>query len=170
MSGDWIFRSPTTTSLYVDISLTYPFVYTEKIAKDFQNEELQKAWRTVQGSIVDKMKGRDHLVAETSARLQSSTMQMEAWRERIAELDGTIEGLRAKFSDGKVALDYDTRNVADVLRENQPWMKEMPCLGQRAHWIDCQKKYALDSRPCDAYVEALEHCVNEAVVNKAVSS
>jgi hypothetical protein len=116
------------------------------------------------------MTQRDRRVAETSARLQASSKQLEAWRERISELDNSIEQAKAKFTDEKVALAYDTRNVEQILSENQPWQKEMPCLGQRAHWIDCQKKYALDSRPCDAYVDALERCVNEAVLQKVASS
>ena len=143
---------------------------TEKIAKDFQNEEIQKAWKTVQVSVLERRAERDRHVEETAANLQGSAKQMEAWAARNAELDNTIEELRAKFSDGKVALDYDAKNVAEMLRENQPSQKEMPCLGQRAHWIDCQKKYALDSRPCDAYVDALERCVKEAVVKKLATA
>ena len=142
----------------------------QKIARDFQNEELQSAWKTVQVSILDRRSERDRHVAEVSARLQAATQKMEAWKAQNAELDNKIEDLRAKFSDGKVALDYDARNMADLLKEHQPWKKEMPCLGQRAHWIDCQKKYALDSRPCDAYVDALERCVNETVVKKVTAS
>ena len=142
----------------------------EKIAKDFQNEEIQKAWKSVQVSVLERREARDRHVEETSAKLQESAKRMEAWAARNAELDNTIEDLRAKFSDGRVALDYDAKNVAEIIRQNQAGEKEMPCLGQRAHWIDCQKKYALDSRPCDAYVDALERCVKEAVVKKAVAS
>uniref|UniRef100_A0A7S3LES1 Uncharacterized protein n=1 Tax=Amphora coffeiformis TaxID=265554 RepID=A0A7S3LES1_9STRA len=142
----------------------------QKIARDFQDQEIQNAWKTVQVSILDRRSERDRHVAEVSARLQAATKKMESWKAQNAELDSTIEDLRAKFSDGKVALDYDARNVAELIKQNQPWKKEMPCLGQRAHWIDCQKKYALDSRPCDAYVDALERCVNETVVKKATTS
>lgn len=142
----------------------------QKIARDFQDQEIQNAWRTVQVSILDRRSERDRNVAEVSARLEAATKQMESWKAQNAELDNTIEDLRAKFSDGKIALDYDTRNVADLIQKSKPWKKEMPCLGQRAHWIDCQKKYALDSRPCDAYVDALERCVNETVLKKATTS
>ena len=141
----------------------------EKIAKDLQNEEIQKAWKSVQVSVLERREARDRHVEETAAKLQESAKRMEAWAARNAELDNRIEDLRAKFSDGRVALNYDAKNVAEIIRQNQSWKKEMPCLGQRAHWIDCQKKYALDSRPCDAYVDALERCVKEAVVTNAAS-
>ena len=121
-------------------------------------------------SILERRAERDRHVEETSARLEAATKQLEAWASRNTELDNRIEDLRAQFSDGKVALEYDAKNVAEVLGKNQAWKKEMPCLGQRAHWIDCQKKYALDSRPCDAYVDALEKCVNEAVIRNVASS
>lgn len=142
----------------------------EKIAKDFQNEEIQKAWKSVQVSVLERREARDRHVAETSAQLQESAKKMEAWAARNADLDNTIEDLRAKFSDGRVALDYDANALAETIRQTQPGRKEMPCLGQRAHWIDCQTKYALDSRPCDAYVDALERCVKEAVVKQAATS
>lgn len=124
----------------------------------------------MQESILDRRSERDRRVAETSARLEAATKQMEAWKAQNAELDNKIEDLRAQFADAKVALDYDAKNVSDLLQQHRPWKKEMPCLGQRAHWIDCQKKYALDSRPCDAYVDALERCVNETVVKATASS
>lgn len=117
----------------------------ETIARDLQNEEIQSAWQNVQVSILERRAERNRQLQETSARLQGASKQMEAWAVRNAELDANIEELQAKFANGKVALEYDAKNVADRLKEYQPWKKAMPCLGQRAHWIDCQKKYAMDT-------------------------
>ena len=111
-------------------------------------------------------------LAEAAAeRERSRTAARQARQQRLGRLDESAEALRARFADLSVASDYDAdrllgrygflagREYADPGKESRP----LPCLGPRAHWIDCQKKYAPDSRPCNHYVRALEDCVRKTV-------
>jgi hypothetical protein len=142
---------------------------TEKIATDLANEELQNAWRYVQVSILDSRVERQRVVDETAGRLQASAGRLQVWLERNEALDNKLEGLQAQFSDAAVALQYDATKAQEQLASSRAWKHSMPCLGQRAHWIDCQKKYALDSRPCDPYLHELGKCVQGVVVTKSPS-
>ena len=139
---------------------------TEKIALDFQNQAIQDAWKTVQVSVLEQRQARNAVVDATAAQLQAQAQESQAWAARNAQLDEALEGLRAQFSDAQVAVQYDANQLASSLRTAAAPANAMPCLGQRAHWIDCQTKYAADSRPCHPYVEALERCVTQAVVQK----
>lgn len=141
----WSDHKVYANRLLLSIFHHHCIIISEKIANDFQNEELQSAWKNVQISILERRAARNRQLEETSAKLQGKAKQTEAWVAENEKLDVSIEELRNKFSDAKVALDYDAKNLEDYVKAHQPWKKEMPCLGQRAHWIDCQKKYALDS-------------------------
>lgn len=101
-------------------------------------------------------------------QLKSASRQM-----RLTTLEERIDQQMAHFADVAIAANYDatrlgqkfgfltTKEYDDINKESKP----LPCLGQRAHWIDCQRKYAVDSRPCNAYVDALEACVRQTIAN-----
>lgn len=104
---------------------------------------------------------------------QQRQARMAMASQRHVRLDQSIDALNAQFSDSAVALKYDAsnllqkfeapENISHVYDDIDKDSKPLPCLGPRAHWMDCQKKYAMDPRPCNAYVEALEKCVVSTV-------
>jgi hypothetical protein len=116
---------------------------------------------------------------ERLQQLQNATAEYQQQRhlssisrqQRMESLDTAIDEMQAKIADQLVASEYDAdkliqkfghwinAEVDDPDRDSKP----LPCLGQRAHWIDCQKKYAIDSRPCNFYVTALEECVQRTM-------
>ena len=142
-----------------------------KIAVDFQNEKIQEAWRDVQIGVLHRQNQRAMAMEESKARQAAAAEQeLHQLQTRHQHLDGRISALRKEFDDSLLSLEYGTKILSEDLdekiRENK---KTLPCLGPRAHWLDCQKKYAVDSRPCDAYLDTLEKCVTDAIV-KIVSS
>lgn len=104
-----------------------------------------------------------------ASQLQSEFQKQKSQRASLEEqVQTNLDHWNAKFADESVALEYDSQRLAEkyiltpkegVLLDSKP----LPCLGERAHWMDCQKKYAKDSRPCISYVEALERCVNKTI-------
>jgi hypothetical protein len=95
-------------------------------------------------------------------------------RQQHERIDNSIDDLNAKFADTAIALQHDANRMLEKFKIPENFIqdsegsinkdsKPLPCLGQRAHWIDCQKKYASDSRPCNAYFEALEKCVLDTI-------
>ena len=103
-------------------------------------------------------------MAAATQQLQAQRQQAEAFRApRLQALDQKLESLSAKFDDTAVALEHDAKRLGDQyqIRENPSAELDsipLPCLGPRAHWMDCQKKYPDDPRPCDAYATALQKC------------
>lgn len=163
----------------------------EKIIQDFQNEQLQQAWNKVQISMLERRGQRTQAELEAEAQLQANRQAAQVAQARSAQLTQAMERLKAQFTDEAVAFEYDVKNLmqkqqgalalgeeaqdannhhhsssissssgGDENAEN----KALPCLGPRAHWIDCQKKYALDSRPCDSHLQALEKCVRQSIL------
>eukprot|EP00522_Entomoneis_paludosa_P010489 CAMPEP_0172447746 /NCGR_PEP_ID=MMETSP1065-20121228/6980_1 /TAXON_ID=265537 /ORGANISM="Amphiprora paludosa, Strain CCMP125" /LENGTH=165 /DNA_ID=CAMNT_0013199113 /DNA_START=35 /DNA_END=532 /DNA_ORIENTATION=+ len=137
----------------------------EKIALDYQNEELNKAWQGVQVSILNRRNQREQAM---SAALTQQKMANEEQRQIMAarhrRLDERIEALNGDFANRMAEIEHGTSMLKEDLDEIQNKKQTLPCLGPRAHWLDCHKKYALDSRPCDAYLATLEKCVTEAIV------
>jgi hypothetical protein len=140
------------------------------IVRDFQNQSLQNEWDKFRMSVLVRRNERSVALSQSQIALeQQRQARMAISSQRHARLDQSIDELNAKFSDESIALQYDAssllqkfetpENVSRVYDDIDKDSKPLPCLGQRAHWIDCQKKYAKDPRPCHAYVEALERCV-----------
>ncbi|KAL7579969.1 hypothetical protein ACA910_004964 [Epithemia clementina (nom. ined.)] len=142
-----------------------------KIALDFQNEKINEAWREVQLGVLQRQHQRAQVMNEATERQNAVVArELKELQARHQQLDTRIDSLRKEFDDGLLSLEYGTKilsvDLDEKIRQN---IKTLPCLGPRAHWLDCQKKYALDSRPCDAYLETLEKCVTDAIV-KILSS
>jgi hypothetical protein len=101
----------------------------------------------------------------------------------LQQLDSHIEQLNAKFTDQLIAAQYDADAVAakyatattdtaaslssDSTTDSSS-TKTSPCLGPRAHWMFCAQKYVQDTRPCDHYLQVLEKCVQETIVQRSV--
>jgi predicted transcriptional regulator len=132
---------------------------------------LQKEWDGFRTSVLSRRQERIQALSQEHAALehqrQARTVRLKQLHERI---DETIDDLNAKFADSAVALQYDANRLLDKFHTPENFTQEtkdsinkdskpLPCLGQRAHWMDCQKKYSSDSRPCNAYFEELEKCV-----------
>ena len=110
---------------------------------------------------------------EADAQLQANRQAAQA---RSAQLTEAMERLKAKFTDEAVAFEYDVKNLlqkqqavlanSDGEDNNTESSKTLPCLGPRVHWIDCQKKYALDSRPCDSHLQAMENCIRQSILKE----
>ena len=86
-------------------------------------------------------------------------------------LDERLDRLRSDFADNAVALEYDATQLLErydrekkqtQLLDSQP----LPCLGPRAHWMDCQKKQGNFSA-CDGYLQTLQACVKEEIVRSS---
>lgn len=147
------------------------------IIRDFESQTLQEEWNRFGKSVMQQRNVRIRSTQEAVAANQQKMMQArEARQKRTESLDHHLEHLKASFVDGAKALDYDssklieryggwtTKEVDDPTKPSKP----LPCLGPRAHWIDCQKKYgAVDSRPCNFYIEALEECVHQTITGTA---
>lgn len=100
-------------------------------------------------------------------------------RQRMVATESAIETLNANFADISIELEHDAKVLLDKfgglsakeLDDPDKESKPLPCLGPRAHWIDCQRKYApVDSRPCNFYVQALEDCVQKTIGRSAAEA
>jgi hypothetical protein len=144
--------------------------------RDFQSQLLQEEWNKFGTSILIRRNERlQRLQAAATENQQKRHVEAAARQQRMATIDAAMDEMQAKIADQTVAIDYDasqllykfrgwTDNVnVDADKESKP----LPCLGQRAHWIDCQRKYAADSRPCNFYVAALEECVQRTIGKSA---
>ena len=142
---------------------------TGQIALDFQTEKLNEAWRGVQVSVLQRRNQRAEAMNEAMARQSAAAEgELQELQARHQHLDSQIDVLKKEFDDSLLALEYSTKLLSEDLDEKlRQHQKTLPCLGPRAHWLDCQKKYALDSRPCDAYLETLERCVTDTIVKNS---
>jgi hypothetical protein len=144
--------------------------------QDFQNKQLQQAWNKVQVSMLERRGQRTRAEQEADAQLQANRQAAQVAQARSAQLTEAMERLKAKFTDEAVAFEYDVKNLlqkqqavlanSDGEDNNTESSKALPCLGPRAHWIDCQKKYALDSRPCDSHLQAMENCIRQSILKE----
>mmetsp|Transcript_12496 Transcript_12496/g.34692 ORF Transcript_12496/g.34692 Transcript_12496/m.34692 type:complete len:168 (-) Transcript_12496:116-619(-) len=137
----------------------------EKIALDYQNQELNKAWKGVQVSILERRNRREQAMSAALAeQRRANEEQKQIMAARHQRLDDSIHDLNQEFSARLAEIESGTSVLTDDLFDLAQKKQTLPCLGPRAHWLDCHKKYAIDSRPCDAYLETLEKCVTEAIV------
>jgi hypothetical protein len=133
---------------------------------------IQDEWNKFGTRIVQRRNERlQRLQAVVSERESQRHAILAAQQERQSRVDAELDRLMATMADQTVALDYDatqllakygswtTKEISDPDKESKP----LPCLGPRAHWIDCQTKYKADSRPCNFYVTALEECVTQTI-------
>jgi len=143
------------------------------MVQDFQNAALQGEWDSFRTGILTRRNDRHAKLAAQNAALQQQRQMRNAQSaQRTAALDERMDALNARFADGAVAATYNAQRVHDAVvpakeaaGTNSPKEKVQHCLGERAHWIDCQTKYAADSRPCNAYLSALEQCVSKTVMD-----
>jgi exonuclease VII large subunit len=149
--------------------------------RDFQSKVLQEEWNKFGISVLHRRNERLQMVQEKMAENQQRRSVQAAERQlRMQSMDAALDGMRAKFADQATALSYDAEQLLQKFGAQQQQTttttaktggattadkdsKPLPCLGQRAHWMDCQKKYAADSRPCNPYVQALEECVQRTI-------
>jgi hypothetical protein len=141
----------------------------ETMVKDFRNQALQDEWNGFRTSILThRAERQQNLAHQNGALLQQQQIQAAAAAQRNAALDDHLESLNARFTDTSIALEYDSARVQERFGGEQKAEtpeKVQHCLGERAHWIDCQTKYAVDSRPCNEYLSAFEKCVNKTIVD-----
>lgn len=139
---------------------------------------LQEEWNKFGTSLIIQRNERLQRLEERFAELQHQRHLASAARQsRLASLDTALDQMQATFADQAVALEYDANKL---MKQYSHWLnveveaerdsKPLPCLGPRAHWIDCQTKYAADSRPCNFYVTALEECVQRTIFPTGTST
>jgi hypothetical protein len=173
-----------TTSNNADSSKTTLFflIHTPHIAdivRDFHSKVLQEEWNKFGSSVIIRRNERLQELEQATAQYQHQRHLASISRQqRMEALDTSIDEMQANITDLLVESEYDAdkliqkyghwinAEIDDPNRESKP----LPCLGERAHWIDCQKKYAVDSRPCNFYVSALEQCVQRALFGPSSSS
>lgn len=140
--------------------------------RDFESKILQEEWNKFGTSVIQRRNDRlQRLQAAAHEHQQSRQANAAARQMRLSQVESSIDSMQAKFTDESVALEYEADRLLkkfgflaeqeydDPEKESKP----LPCLGPRAHWIDCQKKYAPDNRPCNFYVQALEDCVRQTI-------
>ena len=149
------------------------------IVRDFQSKVLQEEWNKFGSSVVIRRNERLQELEQATAQYQQQRHLASISRQqRMEALDSSIDEMQAKITDLLVANEYDADKL---IQKYEHWInaeiddpnrdsKPLPCLGERAHWIDCQKKYAVDSRPCNFYVSALEQCVQRALFGPSSST
>jgi hypothetical protein len=141
----------------------------EAMVRDFRNQALQNEWNTFRTSVLThRAERQQNLAHQNGALLQQRQMRATEVAQRNAALDDRLDTLNAKFTDISVGLEYDTARVQEKFGEpkTENLEKEVKhCLGERVHWMFCQQKYANDSRPCNAYLSALETCVSKTIVD-----
>lgn len=149
------------------------------ILRDFQSKILQEEWNKFGTSVIIRRNERLQELEQATAQYQHQRHLASISRQqRMEVLNTSIDEAQANIADLLAANEYDAdkliqkyghwinAEIDDPNRESKP----LPCLGERAHWIDCQKKYAVDSRPCNFYVSALEQCVQRALFGLSSSS
>jgi hypothetical protein len=156
------------------------------IVRDFSNQVVQEEWTKFRATVLNRQHERSQHLSQAAQQQQREREVLNLQRQqRVQALDARIDDLNATFSDAAVALEYDAKalyrkfETAGALPEqtstSQSQKKQVaaaaaaavPCLGPRAHWMDCAIKYRVDTRPCDAYLATLERCVQETVVKLA---
>jgi hypothetical protein len=148
------------------------------IVRDFSNQVVQEEWTKFRATVLSRQHERSQQLSKAAQQQQHEREVFNVQRQqRIQNLDATIDDLNAKFSDGAVALEYDAKalyrkfetagTLQDPSKSRSKVAAPVPCLGPRAHWMDCAIKYQVDTRPCDAYLATLERCVQETVVKLA---
>ncbi len=148
------------------------------IVRDFQSKILREEWNKFGTSVIIRRNERLQELEQATAQYQQQRHLASISRQqRMEALDTSIDEMQANITDLLVANEYDANKlmqmyghwidaeIDDPNRDSKP----LPCLGERAHWIDCQKKYAVDSRPCNFYVSALEQCVQRALFGPSFS-
>jgi hypothetical protein len=145
---------------------------------------VQEEWTKFRATVLNRQHERSQHLSQAAQQQQQREREVLNLQrqQRVQALDARIDDLNATFSDAAVALEYDAKalyrkfETAGALPEqtstSQSQKKQVaaaavPCLGPRAHWMDCAIKYRVDTRPCDAYLATLERCVQETVVKLA---
>lgn len=141
--------------------------------REFQNQVLQEEWDKFRFSVIAQRDQRHKHMTEAALVLEQRRQVAAARRQqRMHLLDTAIDEMNAKFADESVALEYDANALIQRFETKKVngVDKVRPCLGPRAHWMDCAKKYSKDTRPCDAYMDILEKCVKDAIVNSTTTA
>lgn len=137
----------------------------EAIVRDFSNQTLQGEWDKFRRDVI--IRRNERLEKRNAAMLEAQQQQQTdnaVLQQRLAGMNDRRDQLLATFADQSVSISYDIQRLEDKYLG----MPETPppvdfCLGERAHWIDCSKKYGTDIRPCSDYLAALERCVNRTI-------
>ncbi|GAX14836.1 hypothetical protein FisN_29Lh044 [Fistulifera solaris] len=137
----------------------------EAIVRDFSNQSLQEEWDKFRREVIirrnERLEKRNAALLEAQQRQQANHAAMQ---ERLTALHERRDQLLATFADESVSIRYDIQRLEETylgVAEQTPPVDY--CLGERAHWIDCSKKYGTDMRPCSDYLAALERCVNRTI-------
>lgn len=153
------------------ICLHFPLA-SEQITRDFiradMKEQMNKQMNVSFKKAKDHHDKRVRQKAKDLDKAQEKLLDLRSIERRTQE-HNEMEDLSANLADGLIALDHDVNKVAhrfgitaDTPAHGPPPLNV--CLGERAHWIDCAKKYVVDTRPCDAYMDALDRCVNQTIL------
>lgn len=153
----------------------------DDIIRDFQNHLVQAEWNAFRAGLLDRRNERMSNARTALAQKQAQWNDEKQRRDfKMAQLDAILDEAAAKVTDTTVALSHDIRVLERKVQEAERppssssvgggTGRVVPCLGPRAHWVDCAHKYEFDPRPCDAYLAALERCVQDAVVGQVIRS
>lgn len=139
--------------------------------RDFSNQTLQEEWNKFRTDVLNRRNERVQRRAASLQQQQATTdREIQEMKQKLESLQSTVDKANADFADGSIALEYDADRVLQALDPNSGKMQPLSqCLGERAHWIDCSKKYSVDTRPCDAYLKALEVCVQNTILSKTAA-
>lgn len=148
----------------------YIHFFLEAIVRDFSNQTLQEEWDKFRREII--IRRNERLEKRNAALLESQQRQQTnhaALQERLTSLNERKDQLLATFADESIMIRYDIQRLEEkyILGTTEQTPPIDFCLGERAHWIDCSKKYGTDISPCSDYLGALERCVNRTITESS---
>jgi hypothetical protein len=147
-------------TILTTILTTCKLFFLDEIAHDFESKLLQRIWNQFRVQTLSQSAASNQAAVARLQQLRHNQALAQAQRApRLAQLDTAIEHYNAKFADIIVETDYTSQRLLQKYNEASLIEESDYCLGPRAHLIDCFTKYAPDTRPCGAYVDALEQCV-----------
>lgn len=90
---------------------------------------------------------REHAMTTAQQELeQRRSIRVAERAQRMSNLDTAIDQAIAKFADISIALEYDATSLTEKYgvgantNDGERSKRVSPCLGPRAHWMDCTKK------------------------------
>ena len=136
---------------------------TEKIANDFNNEQIVKLY----GKQMEKIAGKKaELLQEKVAQKTRLQQQMEQFRQQNdqvqEQLDQSIDEMENKMTDISNVVEYDADRLGKKYH-GAPGSKgkaEVPCLAERTNIATCM---AGKQKSCDFFINALEDCVGQTI-------
>lgn len=139
------------------------------LVSSFQSSILQQQWNLLQTDILSRRNERLSKEVDRKVQVEEELMKWRAQNEQLqANLDDSMDTLKAKFNDLAVSMQYDTNKLVNSIGKsmNKKGKAQDSCVDIRSALVSCCKQVQ-DLRKCDAEVAALEQCVKNVVMSSS---